>query len=296
MGRQPPAGSTTGDRRLATLGEGDVSGGLVGQTGAWGWHAGAVSSTSMSANDRWRELQQARAVPQEILDAAPRSPWKHDPAHFGAPAQPRETPSRDAALAFLGTGRGCVLDVGCGGGRASMAVAGAAGSLIGVDHDPGMLEVFTADCTARGLEHRTVLGAWPDVAAAAGTADVVVCHHVGYNTVDFAPFLSALTGAARSGVVMELTASHPMAWLDPLWARFHDMHRGDPATADDAVAVLEELGIHPAVTRWQRDRKLPEDPVWVTRRLCLPETRVDEVAEALVDLPKRTSEVVTISW
>jgi len=260
------------------------------------WHAGAVSTSKTSANERWRQLQEARAVPPEILAAAPRSPWKHDPAHFGAPARPEDTPSRRAALELLGEDRGSVLDVGCGGGRASMAVAEAAGSLIGVDHDPGMLEVFAADCEARGIDHRTVLGAWPEVAAEAGPADVVVCHHVGYNTVDFAPFLSALTAAARRGVVMELTARHPMAWLDPLWARFHDVHRGDPATADDAVAVLAELGITPEVTRWDRGTGLPEDPIWVTRRLCLPESRVDEVAAALETIPPRTREVVTLVW
>lgn len=249
-----------------------------------------------SANDRWRELQEARAVPPEILAAATRSPWKHDPTHFGAPAQPQDTPSRGSALSLLGPDKGCVLDVGCGGGRASMAVAEAAGSLIGVDHDPGMLEVFAADCAARGIEHRTVLGVWPEAADGSGVADVAVCHHVGYNTTDFAPFLSALTAAARRGVVMELTARHPMSWLDPLWLRFHDVHRGEPATADDAVAVLRELGITPAVTRWDRGTGLPEDPVWVTRRLCLPDSRVDEVAAALQTIPPRTRAVVTLAW
>lgn len=257
---------------------------------------GGVSSTKASAADRWRELQEARTVPPEILAAAPRSPWKHDPARFGAPEQPRDTPSRSAALSLLGDSRGSVLDVGCGGGRASLAVADAAGLLIGVDHDPRMLDRFTADCAAREIEHRTVLGEWPEVAAEAGAAEVVVCHHVGYNTIDFPPFLLALDAAARRGVVMELTARHPMAWLDPLWARFHDVHRGEPATADDAVAVLLDLGIEPVVSRWERGERLPEDPVWVARRLCLPESRVDEVAEALADIPMRSTEVVTLSW
>jgi SAM-dependent methyltransferase len=253
-------------------------------------------STNGTAADRWRELQEARAIPAEIVAGARHSPYKHDPGHFGAPERPQDTPSREAALRLLGDTGGTVLDVGCGGGRASLAVAEAATELIGVDHHPGMLERFAADCTARGIAHRTVLGEWPTVAAEAGRADVVVCHHVGYNTTDFAPFLTALTEAAGRGVVMELTARHPMAWLDPLWARFHDVHRGEPATADDAVAVLAELGITPTVRRWNRGERLPEDPAWVARRLCLPDSRVDEVAEALVALPKRSAEVVTISW
>ena len=255
-----------------------------------------VTSTGTAA-DRWRELQEKRGIPPEILAAAPVSPWKHDPKHFTAPAEPHDTPSRDAALALLAQGPGgTVLDVGCGGGSASLAVADHADLLIGVDHNPGMLEAFHADCTTRGVAHRTVRGEWPSVADEAGIADVVLCHHVGYNTVDFAPFLVALSVAARRGVVMELTAQHPMAWLDPLWVKFHGLHRGQPATADDAVDVLKEMGITPTVTRWERPARLPEDPVWTARRLCLPLDRVDEVAAALAEIPRRPRNTVTLSW
>ena len=74
-----------------------------------------------TATDRWREMQEARGLPPEILKRAPESPWKHDPEAFRAPATPFDTPSRDAALALLAEparpGRELtVLDVGCGGG------------------------------------------------------------------------------------------------------------------------------------------------------------------------------------
>lgn len=244
-------------------------------------------------------MQEGRGLPPEILAKAPVSPWKHDPQHFGAPEKPYDTPPRDAALALLGeapTHRGpvTVLDVGCG--SASLAVAEQADLLVGVDHNPGMLEVFTADCAARGVEHRAVLGEWPSISDEAGIADVVLCHHVGYNTVELAPFLVALTAAARRGVVMELTARHPMAWLDPLWIQFHDLRRPKPATADDALAVFEELGITPTTTRWEPPARLPENPEWVARRLCLPMERADEVAAALADLPPRPRTTVTFSW
>jgi hypothetical protein len=111
-----------------------------------------------------------------------------------------------------------------------------------------------------------------------------------------APFVVGLTVAARRGVVMELTERHPMAWLDPLWLRFHDFARDTPATADDAVAILQELGIAPKVTRWERPARLPDDPAWVTKRLCLPLERVDEVAEALSEISPRPRGVVTLSW
>ena len=63
-----------------------------------------------------------------------------------------------------------------------------------------------------------------------------------HNVVDLPPFLRALTAAARRGVVVEMLAQHPMAWLDPLWMRFHGLRRPPSATADDAVGVLRELG------------------------------------------------------
>jgi SAM-dependent methyltransferase len=256
---------------------------------------------AQTAADRWRELQEARGIPPEILAQAAVSPWRHDPGHFGAPAEPEDSPSRDAALALLGHGgaRGAgpiVLDVGCGGGRASLAVADHAETLIGVDHDPGMLEVFAADCEARGVAFRTVLGEWPAVLDEIGIADAVLCHHVGYNTVEFPPFLVALTVVARHGVVMELTGQHPMAWLDPLWLRFHGLRRETPATVDDAVAVLTEIGLTPEVTRWQRPPQLPQAPEWVAKRLCLPEERVPEVAEALAAIPPRPRDVATLTW
>ncbi|WP_300010719.1 class I SAM-dependent methyltransferase [Pseudonocardia sp.] len=244
---------------------------------------------------RWAQLQSGRGIPAEILARAPRSPWQHDPRDFAAPPVPADTPSRRAALALLGDG-GTVLDVGCGGGDASLALAGAATSITATDLQPDMLGVFAADATARGVAHRTVGGRWPDVAATAGTADVVVCHLVLHNVVDLPPFLRALTEAAHRGVVVEMLAEHPMAWLDGLWMRFHGLDRPPPATVDDAVAVLVELGITPEVTRWERETAPRQDAAWVARRLCLPAERVGEVAAALAELPPRPRHAATLSW
>ena len=84
-------------------------------------------------------------------------------------------------------------------------------------------------------------------------ADVVLCHHVLHNVVDLPPFLRALTAAARRGVVVEMLAEHPLAWLDPLWLRFHDLRRPPPATVDDAVAVHDMV---PGFARFLEPDKL----------------------------------------
>ncbi len=252
-----------------------------------------------SAAARWRELLQSRVIPAHIRAAAPQDPSRHDPAGFVPPAIPEDTPSRRSALQLLEPAGGTVLDVGCGAGAAGLALVPRVSHLTGVDPAEEMLRAFEQACTERGLTHRSVHGLWPRVAAQAGVADVVVNHHVGYNTPDLGLFLVALGTAARRGVVIELHAVHPGAWLDPLWAQFHGLRRPPPATADDVLAVLSEVGICPEVQRWSRPAQ-PRHPevelVFSLRRLCLPVERRAEVAEAVARLAPRHRDLVTISW
>lgn len=248
---------------------------------------------------RWRERLQARAIPAEIRAAAPQDPSRHDPARFVPPVAPEDTPSRRAALQLLGSEGRTVLDVGCGAGAAGLALLPTVSQLTGVDHAADMLQAFERACAERGVAHRSVLGPWPDVAPQAGAADVVVSHHVGYNTVELGPFLSALGAAARRGVVVELHAVHPGAWLDPLWLQFHGLHRPSPATVQDVLAVVAEVGIAPEVQHWTRPAQ-PRHPEaeldFSLRRLCLPVQRRDEVAEAVARLRPGHRDLVTISW
>jgi SAM-dependent methyltransferase len=248
----------------------------------------------VSAAARWAELQRGRGIPPEILAKAEANPWHHDPAQFVAPEVPLDTPSRAAGLALLAE-PGTVLDVGCGGGDAGFALAERATRITGLDQQQDMLDEFARGARARGIPHRTVLGLWPDAAGEAGSADVVVSHHVLHNVVDLPPFVLALTTAARRGVVVEMLGQHPMAWLDPMWVRFHGLDRPPPATTDDAVAVLREVGIEPTVTQWERAAPPGPNPAAVTRRLCLPAERVAEVA-AMLDELVRPRAVATLTW
>ncbi|MGH3426544.1 MAG: hypothetical protein ACRDQZ_03050, partial [Mycobacteriales bacterium] len=78
--------------------------------------------TSRAAASRWRGLLEARAIPAEIRAAAVQDPSRHDPARFVPSATPEDTPSRRAAMGLLGPAGGTVLDVGCGGGAAGLAL------------------------------------------------------------------------------------------------------------------------------------------------------------------------------
>ncbi len=116
-----------------------------------------------------------------------------------------DTPSRAAAAGLLADG-GTVLDVGCGGGAATFALDRATAA-VGVDRQRDMLDLFAAAARPPGAPHRTVAGTWPDVAASAGRAGLVVCHHVLHDVVDLPPFLVALTAAAGRGVVVRCPPS-----------------------------------------------------------------------------------------
>ncbi|MFI5065521.1 MAG: SAM-dependent methyltransferase, partial [Streptosporangiales bacterium] len=136
-----------------------------------------------------------------------------------------------------------------------------------------------------------VCGRWPDVAAETPVADLVTCHHVLYNAPDLGPFIDALTGHARRQVVVEMTAAHPLASLNPLWLHFHGLRRPEGPTAADVLAILDAMGLRAGHTEWNRpgeaDYTTMRELVDVTRRrLCLPPERAAEVEAALQVTPR----------
>jgi SAM-dependent methyltransferase len=252
---------------------------------------------------RWREQLDGWAIPTDILAAAPESPWAFPVGLFRSRARRAgsrpATPSNREAARQLPAG-GSVLDVGAGGGAASLPLAGLAGRLVAVDESPDMVAAFLAAAEAAGVPASGVEGRWPEVAGRVAPADVVVCHHVLYNVADLAPFADALTGHARRRVVAELTDRHPLAGLAPLWRRFHDLDRPSGPGADDAVAALEALGLRVARQDWEsRDRfgfdDFDELVAFTRRRLCLPAGRDPEVAAALLEEGTRQVDGVWVS-
>jgi SAM-dependent methyltransferase len=262
---------------------------------------------------RWRAELDAWAIPEEVLAAAPESPWGFPVGLFRVRAQraaATRTPSNLEALRWLPPG-GVVLDVGAGGGAASLPLAGQAGRLVAVDESAGMAEAFLAAAAEAGVDAEAVTGRWPEVAGRVGPAEVVVCHHVLYNVADLAPFAAALTDHARRRVVVELTDRHPLVAMAPLWRRFHGLERPTGPTADDAAAALGSLGLDLERQDWEAGPRAGfdrlEDLVAFTRRrLCLPADRDDEVEEALLEAGARqvdgswaaggSRKLATLSW
>ncbi len=263
---------------------------------------------------RWRSDLAAWAIPEYITAAVTESPWVLPRAVFARRADRLAAapsgPSFERAWAALDP-PGSVLDIGSGAGAASLPLLPRCTELTGVDSAPGMLDLLGRRASAAGISPRLVLGTWPDVAAEAGQADVVACHHVVYNVPEIEPFVAALTAAARRRVVVETTATHPLVSLNRFWLRFHGLTRPTGPTADDFLAILLAMGMPARAEHWQRpggrDYESFAELAEVTRRrLCLRPERTDEVSRALQesgvdperpqDLGTSGRDVVTIWW
>ena len=188
---------------------------------------------------KWRADLESWAIPPEILAATPESPWALPRRLFARRSEVRlkapSTPSFERAFEALEPS-GTVLDVGTGGGAACLPLAPRTTSLTAVDCDEEMLELFRALAKRVGLPAHTALGRWPEIAGEIGPVDVVTCHHVFYNVADLVPFVNALSDHARRRVVVEMTALHPLSFLNPLWERFRDLSRPSAPTATEALS------------------------------------------------------------
>jgi SAM-dependent methyltransferase len=254
--------------------------------------------------ERWRADLAAWAIPDRILHGAVESPWTL-PRHVFARRADRHM-AEPGGASFTRAWEvldppGRVLDVGAGAGAASLPLAARATAITAVDQDESMLDAFATRVAATGVPAATVVGGWLDVAAQVPAADVVTCHHVLYNVPDLAEFIIELTAHARRRVVVEVSARHPHSPLNDLWLRFHDLRRPERPTAEDILAIIEQLGLPARHERWERPARFgyddPDELVEITRRqLCLPPERATEVAEALAASEPSRRQLMTIWW
>ena len=256
----------------------------------------------MKPSDKWAADLALWAIPPEILSQVEAMPWIHSVSQFTPPAEIPDSPSHQRAREALPAG-GSVLDVGSGGGRASMAIAPPAASVVAVDTEQEMLNVLIDQARARGVTAQTFVGRWPDVADDVPSCDVVTCHHVVYNVADIIPFLLALNSHATRRVVLELPISHPQSNLAPLWKHFWNLDRPTNPTADDLLACALQAGLPAQMEVWVDESwgnrvELPvaERVATVRRRVCLNADRDEEIADFLATNPEEPERRVATVW
>jgi SAM-dependent methyltransferase len=254
----------------------------------------------VTAAQIWSENLETWAIPQEILDQAPESPWIHPPVLFQIPKLIEMTPSHQKAFEALPE-NGTILDVGCGGGLAAFAMGKKAAKVIGVDHQSEMLEMFTENARTRNIDSEVHLGFWPDISPKVEKADVAVAHHVVYNVPDIIPFLSAINLYANKRVVIEMPQQHPLSNLSPAWTHFWKIERPIKPTPEDLVNVLSEMGIAAHLKSWtapvRTGQELDELIEFTRIRLCLDKSRDGEIRSFLQAHPQpKVRELATIWW
>lgn len=254
-----------------------------------------------TAAQQWADELAAWAVDPEILAAAPEPSDDLPPEVFAAGQDRTPSPLAELARSALRPGGG-VLDVGAGAGATSLDVVPPDGHLHAVDTQPSMLRALEAAARDRGLDVTTYVGTWPDVADQVPGCDVAVCAHVLYNVPDLAPFATALTSKTRDLVVVELTGTHPLRRLAPIWEAVHGQPLPTGPTADLAVSVLRDAGLDPQVHErvYQpvvRTGALLETWIDLTRQqLHLPPQRRDEVVRLMQRHPATPRRSVVLSW
>lgn len=251
-----------------------------------------------SAQKAWADQLAAWAIDPEILAAAPESPYGFPPGLFGSRSGAEST---HRAIGAALPDRGSLLDIGCGGGAASIPLAGQVSSLLGVDSSERMLQVYTEAARTAGVLVQTWHGAWSEVAANVPVSDVAVAANVVYNVPDIRDFLQTMTAHARHRVVIELTDSHPWTGMAELWRHFHHQDRPDGPTTADFLDVTTELGFDAQVETFHRVAVFASAAPDVVlsfnrRRLCLPVQREHEVAAAMRQLPTAGPATASTVW
>ncbi|HEV2759351.1 MAG TPA: methyltransferase domain-containing protein [Acidimicrobiales bacterium] len=243
---------------------------------------------------RWRKLVQARLAEMERLQAGRGTLgaafWDTRAKRFAsrmnlatATGDPFYRRRRRA------TGRrSTVVDVGCGPGRFTLALAPHVAGITALDPSGRMLDICRKQAHAMGLANVTcVQGRWEETEVPA--VDVAFSSYVVTLVADAPRFLTKLDASATERAFLYLGAYTADAIMDPLWRHFHGTSRKPGPTYLDAADVLRELGLVPEIevvevaTR-ARFKSVADAAKDYRDQLCLPDTA--EVRKELRELLK----------
>jgi SAM-dependent methyltransferase len=214
----------------------------------------------------WQEI--STEDPEWVVLSLPRG--KHggwDPAELQATGELTVSRLLEVARRHAGpVGSGRVVDVGCGVGRLSHALADRFERVVGIDVTPAMLE-RAAELTRR--ENVTFLRAdiATDEVPAAKGADVVISERVvqHLDPEELVPHLRALVGLLRPGGVAVVQVPVALPWLVRLQPRRR------------VYGLLRRCGLPPRVLYW----RLGLHPM---RMRAVPPAEVGRAVEGIAEI------------
>jgi hypothetical protein len=243
------------------------------------------------ALDAWAALVRAD---NEQVDALPDRPRPED---FYAPIaeQFRADPGRagdpvlDHVRSLVAPGE-TWLDLGAGGGRLSLPIAGLARRVFAVEPSAGMRSVLTSAMREHGIENIDVFDErWPGPSACP-VADAGLISHVGYDIANIGPFLDQFEEHVSRICVAVMFRRAPVQDFAPLWLPVHGEERALLPGLREFVTLLFARDRLPEIRLLESRRPVFESlevlhaaarrPTWV-----LPGTAPDErLARAVAEL------------
>ncbi len=101
-------------------------------------------------------------------------------------------------------------------------------------------------------------------------------------------------------MVLEMPDHHPLASMTEAWRHFWKLERPEDPTPSDLLDVLHEIGIDAHREKWNGPMRVEQNldqAAYFTRiRLCLPESRENEVREFLESHPAPVERELTTIW
>ena len=194
---------------------------------------------AQAALDAWRTLveadnEQVRRVSERDLSADYYAPITD---RFRPDARPsQELPVLEALLRPEDTW----IDIGAGGGRLAIPLAGRVQRVIAVEPSEAMRGTLEAAGRDAGLDNiEVVAGSWPDAQA---SGDVTLSAHAVYDIADIGPWIEAMERASSRLCVMVLfDRARGHAWAD-VFAAVHGEPMAALPAAREFLAVLGALG------------------------------------------------------
>ena len=213
----------------------------------------------MNAVDRYAAVYDA-AMAREWLSgvSGPGDPWGEMAELFRLdPLRPLE--GNLAALSEYVRETDCLVDVGGGAGRVSLALAARVFHVELVEPSAGMRAQFIAARDEAGIANAQASGDWWMDSAATG--DVITLSDVTYFVRDIAPFIAKLHNSAARRVMITVWNPTPGDMHGGLHRTLHGKAPAPLPGLPQLAAVLWELGILPDI------RTLPDLPWWYPEAL-----------------------------